>query len=83
VLIEQAYETMRRKTERDARFRRRVLDSARRVAAFKKKSPELKRRMPPPTPEKINRLTTQLWEFSEQVRLQALSVSAATAGVRR
>jgi beta-N-acetylhexosaminidase len=83
LLIEQAYETMLRKAERDAHFRRRVLESARRVAGFKKKSPELKRRMPPPTPEKVSRLTTQLWEFSEQVRLQALSVSAATAGARR
>src|SRR6478736_8140475 len=34
-LIEQAYETMLHKVERDARFRRRVIESARRVAAFK------------------------------------------------
>jgi beta-N-acetylhexosaminidase len=80
--IERAYETMVRKTGRDARFRRRVLESARRVAAFKKKSKELKRRAPAPSPEKISRLATQLWEFSEQVRLQALSVVAA-AGVGR
>ena len=80
-LIEQAYETMLRKTERDARFRRRVLESAQRIAAFKKKSQELKRRSPAPSPEKISRLSTQLWEFSEQVRLQGLSL-AATAGAR-
>ena len=81
-LIEQAYETMRRKADRDARFRRRVLESARRVAAFKKKSMELKRRTPSPSPEKISRLSTQLWEFSEQVRLQSFSIAAA-AGARR
>lgn len=81
-LIEQAYETMLRKAERDARFRRRVIESARRVAAFKKKSPALKRRTPTPTREKISRLSTQLWEFSEQVRLQALSLPAI-AGARR
>ena len=81
-LIEQAYETMLRKAERDVRFRRRVLESARRVASFKKKSRELKRRSAAPSPEKVSRLSTQLWEFSEQVRLQALSLAAA-AGSRR
>ena len=80
--IEQAYETMLRKAEREARFRRRVVESARRVAAFKKRSKELKRRSPAPSPEKISRLSTQLWEFSEQVRLQSLSL-AAVAGTRR
>jgi beta-N-acetylhexosaminidase len=80
--IEQAYETMLRKAEREARFRRRVVESAQRVAAFKKRSKELKRRSPAPSPEKISRLSTQLWEFSEQVRLQALSL-AAVAGTRR
>jgi beta-N-acetylhexosaminidase len=80
-LIEQAYETMLRQAEKDARFRRRVLESAQRVAAFKKKSKELRRRPPVPSSEKISRLSTQLWEFSEQIRLQALS-SAAAAGAR-
>jgi beta-N-acetylhexosaminidase len=80
--IESAYETMLRKTERDARFRRRVHESAARVSAFKKKSKELKRRTPAPAPEKISRLSTQLWEFSEQVRLHALSAVAAV-GVGR
>jgi beta-N-acetylhexosaminidase len=81
-LIEQAYGTMLRKAERDARFRRRVIESVQRIAVFKKKSRELKRRTPAPSPEKISRLSTQLWEFSEQVRLQALSV-APSAGARR
>jgi beta-N-acetylhexosaminidase len=80
--IEQAYETMLRVTERDSRFRQRVVESSARIAAFKKKSKELKRRAPAPTPEKISRLSTQLWEFSEQVRLRALSAVAA-AGARR
>jgi beta-N-acetylhexosaminidase len=75
--VEQAFETMMREAERDAHFRRRVLESAKRVAGFKKRSSELKRRGPTPSPEKISRLSTQLWEFSEQVRLQALSAVAA------
>jgi beta-N-acetylhexosaminidase len=78
--IERACETILRKTVRDARFRRRVLESAGRVTAFKKKSKELKRRSPAPSPEKISRLSTLLWEFSEQVRLQALSAIAAGVG---
>ena len=80
--IESAHEAMLRETERDSIFRQRVLESAKRVTGFKKKSAALKRRVPAPAPEKISRLSTQLWEFSEQVRLQALSV-AAVAGVRR
>lgn len=80
--IEQAYDTMLRRAERDPAFRRRVLESAHRVAAFKKKSKELRRRTPAPSAEKISRLATQLWEFSEQVRLHSLSVAAA-AGARR
>lgn len=81
-LIEQAYETMLRKAGQEALFRRRVLESAQRVAAFKRKSKELRRRPSPPSSEKVSRMSTQLWEFSEQVRLQALS-AAAVAGTRR
>jgi beta-N-acetylhexosaminidase len=80
--IEQAYETMLRNSERDPRFRRRVLESAQRVAAFKRKSKALTRLPPAPSAEKVSRLSTQLWEFSEQVRLQAFSLSAV-AGARR
>ena len=63
-----------------AGFRRRVADSAKRIAAFKQGSPDLKRRMPIPPPEKIRRLSTELWEFSERVRLSSLaSVAQAEA----
>jgi beta-N-acetylhexosaminidase len=79
--VERAFETMVRTAERDSRFRRRVLESAKHVAAFKRKSAELRRRRPAPSPEKIRRLSTQLWEFSEQVRIQGLS-AAALAGAR-
>ena len=75
--IEQAFETMVRENERNAGFRRRVLESGKRVAAFKKKSAALKRRPTAPSPEKISRLSTQLWEFSEQIRLRQLMAGAA------
>jgi len=74
--IERAFETMVRESERNSGFRRRVLESAKRVAAFKKKSAVLKRRTPAPSPEKISRLSTQLWEFSEQIRLRQLLAGA-------
>jgi beta-N-acetylhexosaminidase len=75
--IERAFETMVREAERDARFRRRVLESAKRLAAFKRKSAALKHRTPAPSPETISRLSTQLWEFSEQIRLRQLIAGAA------
>lgn len=78
--VERAYENLVRTAERDLRFRRRVIESAKRVADFKRKSVELKSRPASPSPEKISRLSTQLWEFSEQVRLQQLLVASAGAG---
>jgi len=70
--IVNAYETMIQRAETDRRFARRVKESAQRVLAFKKKARGLKRFPPPPKPQAIERLTRQLWEFSEQVRLDAL-----------
>jgi beta-N-acetylhexosaminidase len=67
-----AYEALIREAERDRRFRQRVMDSAARILAFKKKSKELNRKVPPPAPEKLVRLSRQLWEFGEQVRLESL-----------
>ena len=78
--VERAFAALGETAERDSRFRRRVLESAARVRAFKKKSRELRRRAPLPSPERISRLSTELWEFSEQVRLAGLSVAAAGAG---
>jgi len=77
--VERAFENLTHTFERESEFRRRVLESVKRVEAFKRKSPELRRRVPVPSPEKISRLSTRLWEFSEQVRLQALMVSSAGA----
>jgi beta-N-acetylhexosaminidase len=78
--IELAYEELARTAERELRFRRRVLDSTRRIETFKRKSVERRRRTVAPSPEKVSRLATRLWEFSEQVRLQNLLVASAGAG---
>lgn len=86
--VEASFEALLREAERDRRFRQRTAESVRRIAGFKKRCSALKRRdfnrpAPAPSPEKINRLSTQLWEFSEQVRMAALSSGlAAEAGPR-
>jgi beta-N-acetylhexosaminidase len=77
--VERAFEALVRESERDARFRRRVRESAKRVAEFKWRSPELRGRTAAPSQELIQRLRTQLWEFSEQVRLQQVAMVAAGA----
>ena len=77
--VEQAFETMQRTFERDAAFRRRVTESSKKIAAFKRKHAKLLRIPSPPPQEKIDRLSRQLWEFSERVRLQQMA-AAARAG---
>jgi beta-N-acetylhexosaminidase len=67
--ILRSYEALIKEAEQDSKFAKRVADSAKRVLAFKKKSAELKRRTSAPTPAKMEKLSRQLWEFSEQVRL--------------
>ena len=77
--VEQAFETMQRRFARDSSFQRRVRESARKIAAFKRKHAKLLRMPGPPSQEKIDRLSRQLWEFSERVRLQQMA-AAARAG---
>ncbi len=74
--VESAFENMVREYERDSRFRQRVLESATRVAAFKRKHTREMRVPPAPSPKKVERLSRQLWEFSERVRLYQLSLAA-------
>src|SRR6202521_255131 len=75
--ILRAYESLIREAERDSRFARRVRESARRVLAFKKKALDKKsaarRRTPAPTSARVEKLTRQLWEFGEEIRLAALA----------
>jgi beta-N-acetylhexosaminidase len=71
--VTQAYEGLVKETERDPRFARRVEEAARRVLAFKKKSAKLLRQTKPPSATAIQTLSRKLWEFGEQVRLEALN----------
>jgi beta-N-acetylhexosaminidase len=72
-LIIRSYEALIKRAEKDRKFAQRVADAAARVLAFKKKFRELKRGTPAPTPAKLERLSRQLWEFGEQVRLESIN----------
>lgn len=74
--VTRSYEELLHETKKDRRFAKRVAESAARVAAFKRRSKELKRPGPAPTKEKIEKLSRMLWEFGEQVRLESLAKSA-------
>lgn len=66
-----------REAQRDSRFARRVQESVQRVLAFKKKSllnkSLARHRTPAPTAARIEKLTRQLWEFEEEIRLATLA----------
>jgi hypothetical protein len=64
-----------KEAKRHRRFARRVEESAGRVLVFKKKSPELKHHAPAPSAAKLAKLSRQLWEFGEQVRLESIKAS--------
>lgn len=71
--IAQAYEELTKTTERDPKFAKRVRESVRRVLAFKKRSANILRRNAAPSSATVEKLSRRLWEFSEQVRLEALN----------
>lgn len=67
-----AYEAIVAEVERDAGFARRCKDSIARVQSFKKRRKELRRRAGPPTRAIVQKLSRELWEFGEQVRMDRL-----------
>jgi len=85
--ILRAHAAALREAEHDSRFGRRVQESVQRVLAFKKKSLLSKsalnnsvlsksvprHRTSAPTPARIEKLTRQLWEFEEEIRLATLA----------
>jgi beta-N-acetylhexosaminidase len=73
--IAQAYEELVKTAERDPRFAQRVKESVQRVLAFKKKFANILRRTKAPSAAAVEKLSRKLWEFSEQVRLEALNRS--------
>ncbi len=71
--IVRAYEALIKAAERDSRFARRVAEAARRVVAFKKKNSRMLRAGKAPTGATVEKLTRRLWEFGEELRLDAFS----------
>ena len=71
--ITQAYETLAHTVESDPKFAKRVAESVRRILAFKKKSARILRMTKPPSEPNVEKLSRKLWEFGEQVRLEALA----------
>ena len=74
--VVQAYEGLIKARERDSKFARRVVESARRVLAFKTKNAQMLRAGKSPTDATVARLTRLLWEFGEELRLDAFSRQA-------
>src|SRR6266700_3110412 len=70
--ILRSFEALIHEAERDRKFARRVKESTAHVLSFKKKSRELRRAAPPPTPAEIEKLSRTLWEFGEQVRIETI-----------
>jgi beta-N-acetylhexosaminidase len=71
-----AHEALIRETARDGRFARRVQEAAGRVLAFKKKAFSQKsaaRRRNSAPILRVEKLTRQLWEFGEEVRLATMA----------
>jgi beta-N-acetylhexosaminidase len=81
-----AHEALTREAERDSKLSRRVHESARRVLAFKKrwldKTSTPRQRATAPTPARVEKLTRELWEFGEEVRLAALAGQNRAGGER-
>src|SRR5437879_12101451 len=71
--ITEAYEALVKAGERDRQFSRRIEESERRVTTFKKKSAKVLRERKMPSPATVEKLSRQLWEFGEQVRLEGLA----------
>jgi len=74
--VVEAYEGLIGEAARDRAFARRCQESLERIRRFKSKSMELKRRTAAPSAGKVQRLSRQLWEFGEQVRLEAIKERA-------
>lgn len=70
--ITQAHEQLVKTAEQDKKFARRIAESARRVTTFKKRWAKLFRRAKAPSATVAGKLSRQLWEFAERVRIEAL-----------
>jgi beta-N-acetylhexosaminidase len=75
--VVEVYEALAGAAGRDLRFARRVAEASSRVMNFKKKWARFLRAAPIPSSTTIEKLQRKLWEFEEQVRLEALEPQKA------
>jgi beta-N-acetylhexosaminidase len=66
--VTRSFEALQQRSQQDPSFAGRVQESLTRVAAFKKKSVEIRRRAPAPTDLIVQKLIRQVSDFTEQVR---------------
>jgi len=78
--VVQVYEALTEAATQDGQLARRVTQASRRVAAFKtKRAVILRKSAKVPTSSVVEKLTRNLWEFTEQVRMATL-YPTTTAG---
>jgi beta-N-acetylhexosaminidase len=70
--ITAAYEQLVATAERDPKFAKRAAEAVQRVLAFKKTSAKVLRRAKEPSAAGVEALSRKLWEFGEQVRVEAV-----------
>lgn len=75
--VTRSYEALIKEAESNRKFAQRVADSAARVLAFKKRSSALRRMPPAPTAAKLEKLSREIWEFGEQIRMSKLEIAAS------
>ncbi len=69
-----AFEAVYKQAEKDKRFARLVAAKSKRVLAMKKRAGPLKARTAPaPSQKTVDRLRRNMWEFAEELRMNALS----------
>lgn len=71
--IKEAFARLTAAAAVDSQFKKRAAESITRVLRFKKKSAAMFRVSKSPSSSLIDKLSRNLWEFGEQVRLEALS----------
>jgi beta-N-acetylhexosaminidase len=71
--VNQAREALMKAAQTNAQLALRVMESARRVLALKKKSAKILSLTKIPSTAKVEKLSRELWEFGEQIRLEALN----------
>jgi beta-N-acetylhexosaminidase len=72
-LVLRAHELLIHEAEKDRKFARQLTESYKRISALKRKYGAINRMPAAPKPSTVQRLSREIWEFTEQVRFQTLA----------